>query len=287
LEVGQLALADEHLETTAQIARDLRQPAYLWNVELLRSARAILAGDLTEAERLAMSAFEIGQSALLPPSLAVGSMAGQLFVIRHDQGRLEELEPMARMVLVEQPGVPSWHMTLATILVETGHHEEGREHFELGAADHGLAVPRDAMWVTGMVLLAELSVRLGDPVRADELWHLLVPFTGRMGWGTIACAGPVDLRLGMLAGALGRAEEAARLLAASARLCEDLQSPTWLARTVLEQARLAEGEERMTLATRALAMANEVGAEGIARRVRELLGESEPNPQRMRTDKEA
>jgi hypothetical protein len=103
-----------------------------------------------------------------------------------------------------------------------------------------------------------------------------VPFTGRMGWGTIACAGPVDLRLGMLAGALGRGQEAATLLAASAQLCENLQSPTWSARTFLEQARLADGEERVALATRALALATETGAEGIARWVRDLLGESDP-----------
>jgi class 3 adenylate cyclase len=271
LEIGDLRQADEHLELTAELARYLRQPAYLWNVEFLRAGRAILAGKLVEAERLAMSAFEIGQSALLPESLAVGSLAGQLFVLRRDQGRLAELEPMARMVLAEQPGVPSWHLTLATILCETGHEDEGREHFELAAADNCNAVPPDLMWMTGIVMLADLAAQLHDVGRAEELWHKLTPYGGRMGWGVVACAGPVDLRLGMLAATLGRAEEAATLLDASARLSEQLQSPTWLARTRLEQARLAVGDQRMALATQALALTSETGAVGIERRLRALL----------------
>jgi tetratricopeptide (TPR) repeat protein len=273
LEVGDLRQADENLELTAELARYLRQPAYLWNVEFLRAGRAILAGQLVEAEALAMSAFEIGQSALLPPSLAVGSLAGQLFSLRREQGRLAELEPMARMVLADQPGVPSWHMTLATILCETGQEEEGREHFEQGAADDCNAVPRDLMWLTGMVLLAELASQLHDVERAEQLWHKLTPYRGRMGWGAVACAGPVDLRLGMLAATLGRTEEAKTLLDASARLSQRLQSPTWLARTLLEQARLVRGDDRTVLATQALALTNETGAVGIERRIRALLDE--------------
>jgi class 3 adenylate cyclase len=273
LEVGDLRQADEHLEVSVQLARDLRQPAYLWNVEVLLSARAILAGNLSEAETLAMSAFEIGQSAHLPDSLPVGNLAGQLFVLRWDQGRLAELEQMTRMVLANQPGVPSWHTTLATILCETGREDEGREEFEQGAANNCTAVPRDFMWLTGLGMLAELAVQLHDGQRAEELFSMLMPYSGRMAWASIACAGPIDLRLGMLSGSLGRTEEAAALLEASVRLCERLQTPTWLARTRVEQARLARGEERMALATQALSLTGETGAGGIERKVRTLLDE--------------
>jgi len=273
VEVGDLRQADEHLEMTGQFARALRQPAYVWNVEMFLAARAILAGKLAEAEKLIMSAFEIGQSADLPESLALGSMAGQLFVLRWDQGRLDELEQMMRMVLVNQPGVPSWHMTLATILCETGREDEGREQFEQGAADNCTAVPRDFMWLTGIVMLAELASQLHDVQRAEELWPILTPYRGRMGWGTVASAGPVDLRLGMLAATLGRTEEATTLLDASVRLCEQLQAPTWLARTRVEQARLVRGDERMALATQALTLTDETGAAGIERKIRALLDE--------------
>ena len=271
LEVGDLRQADEHLEMSVQLARDLRQPAYLWNVEVLLTGRAILAGKLSEAESLAMSAFEIGQSAHLPESLPVGNLAGQLFVVRWDQGRLAELEQMTRVVLANQPGVPSWHTTLATILCETGREDEGREEFERGAADNCTAVPRDFMWLTGLGMLAELAVQLHDGRRAEELLALLMPYSGRMAWAGIACAGPVDLRLGMLSGTLGRTEEAATYLNASVRLCEQLRAPTWLARTRVEQARLARGDERMALATQALALTDETGAAGIERKIRALV----------------
>jgi class 3 adenylate cyclase/tetratricopeptide (TPR) repeat protein len=271
LEIGELNAADQHLEAAVQLARELRQPAYLWNVELLLAVRAILKGDLTEAERLCMSAFEIGQSAFLPETLAVGSMGGQLFVLRHDQGRLDELELMARMAMEQQPGVPTWHMTLAVIYWETGRTEEAREHFELGSADHFTAIPRDFMWLTGMVLMAELATHLNDRERAEELTEILRPYTGRMGWAPVACAGPVDLRLGMLAGALGKKEEAIALLNASVELCERLETPTWLARSLLEKARLSEGAERQALASRAVALANDVGAAGIAARCKAVL----------------
>jgi hypothetical protein len=77
----------------------------------------------------------------------------------------------------------------------------------------------------------------------------------------------------MLAAALGRTEEAKTLLDASARLSQRLQSPTWLARTLLEQARLVRGVDRTVLATQALALTNETGAVGIERRIRALLDE--------------
>ena len=143
----------------------------------------------------------------------------------------------------------------------------------LGVAEHCTAVPRDLMWVTGMVLLAQLAYQLHDPVRAEELWHLLLPYSGRMGWGAVACAGPIDLRLGMLAVTLGRPDEAAVLFGSAVDMSERLRTPTWLARSLLEQARLARGDERSALAARALALASETGAAGIERTITAFLAQ--------------
>ena len=58
-----MAQADAQLESLRSRARYLHQPRFLWHVDTLRSLRALMAGRLDEAGRLAEAALSAGLQA--------------------------------------------------------------------------------------------------------------------------------------------------------------------------------------------------------------------------------
>lgn len=238
---GDLAVATAAHAEADRLAERLRQPAHRWNVEILRGALALLRGDLEEAERLVASACEIGQIADLPESLAMATFGGQLYWLRYDQGRLAELEGLMAAAVDAQPGLPAWRASLALIQCSEERFDEAAEQFEVAASNDFTDVPRDFVWVSATMMLADIACALGDGARGQLLFELLRPHAGFFGWNTLASTGPVDLRLGKVAALLGRTDEADSHLRAADEQCDLFGAPLWRARAVAERARLAGG----------------------------------------------
>jgi class 3 adenylate cyclase len=276
LKLCEVSEADSALAVATDLAHRLRQPAYLWNVELLRAGRALLGGELEAAEELASAAFEIGQSALLPKSLAVATFGGQLFWIRYDQGRLDELEELVASLVEEQPALPAWRTSLALIQCEGGQLEGARQQFDRAAALDFEDIPRDHVWLSGTMMLADVAVDLADSERARQLYLLLLPHAGQMGWNAVCSTGPVDLRLGKLAALLGRENEAMDLVKSAVTACTRSQAVLWLERAHLEEARLLRGDNRERLANETLCIARRCGAHSLERRALDLVGAENP-----------
>src|SRR5262249_40727373 len=94
LEQGDLPGVQAQLEAFTVAARELRQPLYLWQVAVWRGMRALLAGHLSTAERLANEALSAG---LRPErETATQYYAIQLLAIRREQARAGELESAVR-----------------------------------------------------------------------------------------------------------------------------------------------------------------------------------------------
>ncbi len=177
MELGDIDGVDVQIAAASKLAEALHRPIWLWCTSLFRGARAQLAGEFDEAERLAQETLAIGQRGQAENALHYYAQA--MFNIRREQGRLAEVEGAVRGFIELYPAIPAWRAALALLLVELGRPDEARAEFER-LADGGFAdIPPDANWLIAITLLAEVCGALSDGPRAEELYALLEPYAGR------------------------------------------------------------------------------------------------------------
>ncbi len=207
LELDDPVRADEEIEAFGTTARRLGQPRMLVYDPLHRALAAQLRGDFAAADRFTAEAAE--QSRDVPGSVAPIIADAQTCCSRRMQGRHADLEPLVRRNADRLPAMRRWRCGLALLLVELGREDEARRELEHLAAAGFDDVPRDALWLVSMALLAELAALLGDRPRARRLYELLSPYEGRnvVSMGAVYL-GPVARYLGLLAMTTGDDEQA-------------------------------------------------------------------------------
>ena len=134
-------MADEH----QALADELKQASQQWYTTMLRSHGALFRGDFSEAEQLADEALKLGQRA---QSWDAGfSYRILLFVLRREQGRLEEIDDVIRASVDEYVGYRSFRCLVAVLECELGREDEARRAFDELARGDFAALPRDGEWL--------------------------------------------------------------------------------------------------------------------------------------------
>ena len=118
MELGDIQGVDIQIAAASKLAEALHRPIWLWWTSLFRGARAQLAGEFDEAERLAQETLAIGQRGQAENALHYYAQA--MFNIRREQGRLAEVEGAVRGFIELYPAIPAWRSALALLLVELG-----------------------------------------------------------------------------------------------------------------------------------------------------------------------
>jgi predicted ATPase/DNA-binding SARP family transcriptional activator len=271
LEQGDYGAVEAQISAFTEGAERLRQPLYLWNAAVWRAMQALQAGHLVEAEELASKALAAGAH---PESVTAPQYyAAQLLAIRREQGRIGELEQAARTLVVENPHRPAWRAALATLLLDTGRHEEARSEFEALSQAGYEDIPRDGDWMITTVLLAELCAELEDAESARKLYEMLTPYaSGNVVIGLAAvCQGAAGRYLGGLARTIGEPELARTHLERALELNAVMQAPLHLAHTQLDYAlTLGAGERSERLISAAEQAGRELELELVNRRVRSV-----------------
>ena len=195
---GDLREAEVALEEEGHLYDDLRQPAQLWQRHASRAMFALAAGRLTEAEELVPQAFAFGERSV--PDVAIPVYRLQRYALREFQGRLEEVAPAIRDLVVEYPTRPALCCALAHVEARLGHLPEAKRTLDDLAQDGFAGLPFDQEWLYGMSLLAETAWLLRDPASCTALYRLLAP------WAAFAAAdhpegfrGSISRYLGLLA----------------------------------------------------------------------------------------
>jgi DNA-binding SARP family transcriptional activator/tetratricopeptide (TPR) repeat protein len=255
LELGDVAGADVQIVAASKLAEALQRPIWRWWTCLLRCTRAQLDGSFDEAERLAEEALEIGRHG--QAENALNAYWQSMFNIRREQGRLAEVESSVRNFIELYPMLVAWRAALALLLVELGRTDEARAEFDALAGED---LPRDANWLIGVTLLAEVCGALGDGTRAAPLYTLLEPYAGRnvVVGRAATCNGAAARLLGTLAAAMRSWELAEGHFISALAMHERMGARPWGARTQLAYA-------EMLLARR---------QRGDRARARELLGDA-------------
>ncbi len=273
LELGAHEEADREIAIHRQLAQELHHPLQqVWSAGL-RGGRHLAAGRFQEAEALMTEA-----AALSPETFAsVQAFAGQLCILRIEQGRAREMLDLAAGFVNELPHVPAWRAGLAVLYSEAGRNDQAAA--EVDRLAHGLdEVRRDQNWLFCMGALAEACGGVGNASLAGRLYDLLRPHADQfviLGDGyALWCS--VEQSLGILARTMGRADLARWHLPRALRTHRAVGARPLLARTEYEYAlALLDGGEEVgqagTHLRAALASARELGMSALAQRSERLL----------------
>jgi hypothetical protein len=175
------------------------------------------------------------------------------------------------------PMLQAWRAALALLLIELGRIDEARTEFETLAADE---LPRDANWLIGVTLLAEVCGALGDGARAEGLYALLEPYAGRnvVVGRAATCNGAASRLLGILAAAMREWECAEGHFISALAMHERMGAKPWVARTQLAYAemlltRRQRGDKARAreLLADAVLIADALGMGVVAQRARDLV----------------
>jgi class 3 adenylate cyclase len=270
IQLGDLAATDRELEAAVPLARETRQPLYLWFEAVFRAMRALLEGRFDEGEQLAQQALAIGHRATGENALQVFGV--QILAARWGQGRLEELEPAFKGLAGQYPTIPAFRSALAFLYAELGRPEEARREFELAAANDFADIPLDTSWLIAIALLSDVCVFLGDARRAGILYDLLLPCADRnvVAAEAAVCNGSASRQLGVLATALERWEQAELHFKEALKSNAGMRARPFVARTLYEYAgmllaRSAAGdrERALDLLNKALDASRQLGMKSL------------------------
>ena len=172
-----------------------------------------------------------------------------------------------------------WRPALAVLLAEIGDVEAARRELEaLVDADLG-AILRGGLGVGGLTYAADACALIEDAALAAPIYEQLLAFEGQnMVIGSaVMCYGAADRMLGALATVMRRWDDAERHLENALALNRRLGSPTWIAHTQYERARLTvrrgrphELELARERASEALDAARRIGLRGLVARIERL-----------------
>ncbi len=274
LETGDREAVETEIEAFTAVAEDLRQPLFAWHIVVWRAMRALLGGELAEAERLAGEALASG----IRPEGATASQyyAGQILAIRREQGRMAELETAARALVAQTPERPAWRAALAVLLCETDCLSEAAEEIERLAANAFSEIPLDGDWLTTASLLADAIVALDDAERARPLYELLLPYRAThvvIGLAAV-CLGSTARHLGRLATTMGDRDAGRAHLAFALDANQALRAPVVVAHNQLDLALVATSRSQArSLIAAAAATAARLELPALAQRVARARGD--------------
>jgi signal transduction histidine kinase/tetratricopeptide (TPR) repeat protein len=211
LERGDRAAVDEGTEDWVRHAEELRQPLLRWQVLSFKAMISLLEGRFADGEASMKEALKTSGHG--PGQAAQIRFGAQRFLHHWGRGLLDEMEAQAREVADRYPWLPGWRTGLAVIYADMERPVEARGYFEELAAADFADLPRDGNWLGSIAMASLVCAYLRDYRRAGILYDLLQPYEQRciVVHAGGFCLGSAATFLGILAGTLGRFEEAGRL----------------------------------------------------------------------------
>ncbi|MCE7985283.1 MAG: LuxR family transcriptional regulator [Caldilinea sp. CFX5] len=235
LTVGNRQAADEAMAQANALAAEMRQPLYRWYAQVFCALQALLQGDWVAAERLAESAYAIGER--VQPGGAAVYRAAQQFMIHWEQGRLAEMAAVFTDLVARFPAMPVLRCFRALAQWHAGNQAAAQTELTQLCANQAAALSWDQLWLGGVTTLAELTLLLSDRNHAALLYELLLPYAERnVMVGVPNCLGAVAAYLGSLAALLGRREAAIDHFTRGLALNQQLAIHPFLARTQVRYA---------------------------------------------------
>jgi tetratricopeptide (TPR) repeat protein len=241
---------------------------------VFRASQALLRKSPEECEKLAHEAFN--QRFAGHDDAAAHVFGAQLFFIRREQGRLDELVHAVERFAEQYPA--SWRCAPAYMYAQLGHKEQAREELEALAYADFEDLPRDPFWFVTLSGLCEVVAFLGDARRAQLIYERLMPYADRCVVTSVLCQGSVSRPLGLLATTMSHYDDAAGHFDDALTINTRIRSPLWTAHTQHDYARMlllrnrpGDGDKALELLNQVLATAQQLGLKALADHARPLM----------------
>ncbi len=174
---GDMLAAERAMSAYDRVARELRQPAYVFLSTFTQGSRALARGEFARAEQLFRDALALGRGAV---PYAHFMYAGQMYPLQYLRGIDADVE-LDRVFFGEMMELPySWEPAVRSALAFAhflrGDPEAARRDFE-GLARYGFDdIRRDEHWLLTLGSLSWVAIALEDELRAERLYDLLAPY---------------------------------------------------------------------------------------------------------------
>ena len=239
VERGEFPRAKAALEHVVRIAQELGQPTLNWFATFEDAALELLCGQLAVAERLAERAFQIGQEAGEPDAGLIYGI--QLSFALRAQGRGQEIIAVLEQRASASPDIVALRTGLAWTLCWLDRRAEAATILKEAASDRFEHIQPGGAELSALVLYTDVAAQTGDSAAAAILHELIEPWVDLIAWNGATGYGHVRMYLGMLAGVLGRHEEADQHLALACEFQEANGMALWTARAELGWAEALAG----------------------------------------------
>jgi tetratricopeptide (TPR) repeat protein len=277
LEAGEMGKLKDAVSELEDLLKEMAFPWAVFGVTLLNGTIALTEGRLKDAEDLAQKAQELGR---FPSGPDFDGLYGlQMFGIRREQGRLAEVAPVLQAVFQLGGEAHPWRPGLVALYAELGMVEEARAEIHSVVTPDGVLLPADSRRSLSLSYLADGATFLGDRRAAEVLYGELLPYAHVcVVTFNSTCYGPVSRYLGMLATTFGAYDQAQAHFEDALVRCDRLGSPTWVAHTQYQFARLLLARRRRDdvaqaglLARAAQETAARVGMRALEKRIGRVL----------------
>jgi class 3 adenylate cyclase/tetratricopeptide (TPR) repeat protein len=264
-EMADRARMEHSFKLLAEVAGKDRHPHLYWVHTHARAMLAILDGDFALAERCAQEAVGIGRQT--HGKHVEGVFGVQMFTLRREQGRLQEVAAVMKRLMEEDEGTATWKPGFALIAAELGYQEAATRLLD-ELAEGGFALSPDAIYSTILGYLSDICTALEHDRHAETLFALLQPYEDLTitAGATTVCAGAAARRLGDLAALMGDWERAEALFEKALAVDAAMRAPPWIAHdkasfgaALRRRGRRDDLVRATALETEALAIAQKLG----------------------------
>jgi tetratricopeptide (TPR) repeat protein len=277
IEAGEIGRAESAIADYTEVAKALRRPDYLANAVMRQALLPQLRGDFVRAEELAKKTHELQLRAGDPQADVV--FDSRSIMIYEATGRIEELRPLLPSMKTHVEARQRFALYRAIFirgLLAAGEREAANAEWQrIWNADLS-DVSRDIMWPALLCLLVPACITLGERTRAERLYALLSPLAPlHASIGASYSLGSAARYVGLLAGFLGRREEAVRHLEEALTMNERMGAAWQVEQTKHDLARLRSAK---TEASEELARLHPEGAvwlvehRGVSARIKGSVG---------------
>jgi len=235
LELANIAGFEEDLRIEAELlALGVRD---YWEAgrTTMRILRAAMAGRFADADSILSEwTFQPGDA------LSLDVYAGILFVLRREQGRVQEMIALVQAATTRWPDRLALRAYLSIALAELGERETARRELDAVATDDFSWLTRDITFTTAVAAAAQTAAIVGATEYAQAMYDVLAGHAGHLAVVPTAdiCVGSVDRHLAILATMLGDFDGAESHFASALELEGRIPSPPFLARTQFWYAKL-------------------------------------------------
>lgn len=241
-----------------------------------RASHAHVSGRLDDCETFAQGALTHRFTG--NDEIAGQIFGGQLFAVREEQGRLDELVPVVEGFVKQYPQFVIWRCALAYLYAQLKQRKPARRELEALAHANFSDLQRDTFWLSNMFGLTTVVVFLGDASRAQLLYNLLAPYADRCIVTTpLLCRGSASRLLGLLATTLSQYEKAEQHFQQAVQMNARIGSQLWTAHTHADYAhmlllrdRRRDRDKALQLLNEALATADQLGLKALGDKARPL-----------------